>query len=80
MSALCAKWTGPTGGMYLVEPNPKVWPNIKAIWDYNNDLAPIIDWFVGFAAAESELFPPNDNVTHQAGRVRWVGPSAPWGM
>jgi len=69
MSALCAKWAGPTGGIFLVEPNPRVWPNIRAIWDSNNDLAHVVDWFVGFAAAETRLDPPNDNVTAVAERV-----------
>lgn len=63
MSALCAKWAGPTGSMILVEPNPRVWPNIRAIWDHNDDLAPVVDWFVGFLSAETVLDPPNDNVT-----------------
>ena len=67
MSALCAKWAGLEGGMILIEPNPRVWPNIKAIWDHNDDLAPVVDWFVGFASAETILDPPNDNVTYRAG-------------
>jgi len=63
MSALCALWAGPTGGVILVEPNPKVWPNIRAIWDNNDQLAPVVDWFVGFAAAVTDYTPPFDDVT-----------------
>lgn len=63
MSALLAQWAGPTGGIVLVEPNPKVWPNVKAIFESNPNLAPVVEWFVGFAAAETDLYPINDNVT-----------------
>lgn len=45
MAALCALW-----GAYVVlfEPNLKVWPNIKAIWDANKLEKPMS--FVGFAS------------------------------
>ncbi len=62
MSALCAMWAGPTGGMILVEPNPRVWPNIRAIWNANDGLAPVADWFVGFAAAVTDLNPPMNDI------------------
>lgn len=39
----------------LVEPNPRVWPNIRAIFDAN-DLRPL-RWWVGFAAAENDYDP-----------------------
>jgi len=70
MSALCAQWAGPTGSMILVEPNPKVWPNIRAIWDSNDNLAPVYKWFVGFAARTTELHPPHDDV-----KEHWNGQS-----
>ena len=73
MSALCAQWAGPTGRMILVEPNPKVWPNIRAIWNHNDDLAPVLKWFVGFAARTTELHPPKDDVNEY-----WNGNSQFW--
>lgn len=38
MPALCQMWGA---GVVLFEPNPKVWPNIKAIWDANNLETPV---------------------------------------
>jgi len=49
ISALIASWVWPNGGVCLFEPNPKVWPNIKAIWDANNLRHPLATW-VGFAS------------------------------
>ena len=74
MSALCAQWAGPSGGMILVEPSPRVWPNIRAIWNHNDNLAPVWKWFVGFAARSSEMHPPEDDVTEHWNGVR----GAPW--
>lgn len=48
LSGLFATWGA---RMVLFEPNPRVWPNIKAIWEANG-LAPCRKW-VGFAAADS---------------------------
>ena len=48
ISALCAMWVKE---IILFEPNPKVWTNIKAIWEANNLPAPL--WFSGFAANET---------------------------
>lgn len=48
LAAIIASWGAK---MILVEPNPKVWPNIKAIWDANN-LEDPIGFFVGFASSE----------------------------
>lgn len=50
MCGLCAKW-----GAWLVmfEPNEKVWPNVKAIWEANDLKVPVcVD---GFAANETEV-------------------------
>lgn len=58
LSALFASWIAPEGAMVLFEPNPKVWPNIRAIWDANA-LPPPLGWFVGFASDRTELEPPN---------------------
>jgi len=65
MSALCAMFAGPDGRIVLVEPNPKVWPNIRAIFqhpDNRTKLAPVWNWFVGFAAATTELHPHLDDI------------------
>jgi FkbM family methyltransferase len=48
LPALWAKWAGPAGGVVLVEPNPAVWPNIRAIWEANDLHPPLLRW-VGFA-------------------------------
>jgi FkbM family methyltransferase len=45
MAALCQMW----GALvYLFEPNPKVWPNTKAIWEANGLKDPVT--FAGFAS------------------------------
>lgn len=72
MSALCALFAGPTGAMILAEPNPKVWPNIRAIFEHPDNssrLAPVLDWWVGFFSAEDVPHPPNDNVTDLSGMI-----------
>jgi FkbM family methyltransferase len=46
ISAILAMKAGASGKMVLVEPNPLVWPNMKAIWESNNLPLPL--WFVGF--------------------------------
>ena len=38
MSALCQIWGA---DVVLFEPNPLVWPNIRAIWEANNPWLPI---------------------------------------
>lgn len=45
--ALFAQWGAE---VVLVEPNPKVWPNIKAIFEANDLVNKIAGSFVGFAA------------------------------
>lgn len=55
MPALCQMWGAK---VVMFEPNPKVWANIKAIWDANKLEAPLAG-FVGFASASTELEPPN---------------------
>jgi FkbM family methyltransferase len=56
MAALCQMWGAK---VVLFEPNQKVWPNIKAIWEANALDRPA-GLFVGFASASTELTPPND--------------------
>ena len=60
MSSLFARWIDP-GGVVLIEPNPKVWPNIRAIWEANALPKPRA-WFVGFAGHETNLSPPHSDV------------------
>lgn len=66
LPALWAKWVGPHGGVVLMEPNPAVWPNIRAIWDANDLPAPLLRW-VGFAASEDDpdrpAWPHNTDLT-----------------
>lgn len=50
LSGLMQMWIGEgSGGIYLFEPNEKVWSNIKAIWDANCFPQPLGFWpgFVG---------------------------------
>lgn len=49
MTGLIAQWT-PEGHVVAVEPNPWVWPCIKAIFD-ENDLTPPAATFVGFVGS-----------------------------
>ena len=56
ISALIAQWTGPTGKMFMVEPNKKVVPNTKAIFEANNITTPQ-RWFVGFAGSKTNDIP-----------------------
>lgn len=51
ISALLAQ---KTGNIILFEPNPLVWPNIKAIWSANK-LPDLEDYFVGFASNQTDL-------------------------
>lgn len=50
LSALFATWGA---RLTLFEPNPKVWPNIKAIWDANDLDMPLFCW-PGFASDKTE--------------------------
>ena len=50
MTGLIAQWT-PEGQVVAVEPNPWVWPCIKAIFD-ENDLTPPAATYVGFVGSK----------------------------
>jgi FkbM family methyltransferase len=55
MAALCQMWGA---DVVLFEPNDRVWPNMKAIWEANNLQNPLL-CFSGFAANKdswSEIF------------------------
>lgn len=56
MTALLASWAH-TGALVAIEPNPWVWPCIKAIFD-ENDLTPPAATYVGFVGADP-LIPSN---------------------
>ncbi len=56
-----ALWSTWGCDVVAVEPNPKVWPNIRAVWEMN-DLRPMLGHFVGFCGAETNEHPPNLNV------------------
>ena len=45
LTALYSQWGC---DVVMVEPNPRVWPNVRAIWQANNLRAPL-EWWVGFA-------------------------------
>jgi len=49
MPALCQMWDN---DVMLIEPNPKVWSNIAAIWDYNNLAIP--NCFEGFCSNKDQ--------------------------
>lgn len=51
LAGLICKWGA---GMVLVEPNSKVWPNSKVIWEANQLQDPLA-CFVGFAANKTDL-------------------------
>jgi FkbM family methyltransferase len=57
LSALYAMWTGPEGGIVLIEPNPRVWSNIAWIWEHNRLPDPLA-CFVGFAGPADDLDRP----------------------
>lgn len=51
MAGLFALWKL---DVFLIEPNERVWPNARAIWQANNFKAPA-GWFVGFVSTDSSL-------------------------
>jgi FkbM family methyltransferase len=59
ISAILEKYTGCK--MVLIEPNKKVWPCIKSIWDWNQ-LDPPQSCYSGFFANE-DLTPPDDPIS-----------------
>lgn len=56
-----ALWSSWGCDVILIEPNPKVWPNIRAIWNANELRMPLAMW-VGFAAEFNDFDPANNNV------------------
>ncbi len=74
MPALCQIWGAE---VVMFEPNPKVWPNIKAIWEAN-DLDDPAGVFVGFAAATTMLYPPYPQEEHRASLGMWPRGERAW--
>lgn len=72
MPGLWASW-----GCEVVcfEPNPKVWPNIRVIWEANG-FPPLKDWWVGFAGDFTNKYPPEADVD-QSEKDGW--PVSAWG-
>lgn len=67
MSALFARQAK---GSVLFEPNPRVWPNIKAIWEANNIKKPF-GYFVGFASNDDVLVPHQLDFDNTVGEDGW---------
>lgn len=64
-----ALWASWGCEVVLVEPNPRVWPNVRTIFEANN-LAPPRGWFVGFAAPDT-FDPPSETATALASDQPW---------
>jgi len=62
-----ALWASWGCGVVLVEPNPRVWPNVRTIFEAN-ELPPPHGWFVGFAAPDNFIPPGEDD---RAVSKRW---------
>lgn len=56
--ALFATWGAE---LVIIEPNPRVIPNTRAIWEANN-LPPLAGWYVGFLSDTIDENPPNLNI------------------
>lgn len=54
-------WASWGARVVLFEPNPLVWPNIRAVWEANGFPAPA-GWFVGFASDCIDLDPAGCDV------------------
>lgn len=63
---LCALWSSWGCDVVLVEPNHRVWPNIRAIWDANQLRAPI-GCFAGFAASDDSFLGSGDPLADGVG-------------
>lgn len=63
MCALCQIWGAK---VIMVEPNDKVWPNIKAIWDANQ-LEPPLEIYSGFCGAENS----ENYISGRYGQGQW---------
>lgn len=68
MTGLYSMWGAE---VHAFEPNPLVWPNIRAIWEANS-LRPLAGYFVGFAAADTDVRPDNiEPIIAEADRDGW---------
>lgn len=62
LTALYAMWGC---DVVMIEPNPRVWPNVRAIWQAN-DLRPPLAWYVGFAAEAEQTGSDGEFAWHAA--------------
>lgn len=76
ISALLAMWSS-GGGVVLIEPNPKVWGNIGAIWAANRLPDPLA-CFVGFASDVTKV-PEESDVGKVFASAGGVWPDAAFG-
>lgn len=78
LTALFSKWGC---DVVMVEPNPRVWPNVRAIWKANGLRPPLALW-VGFAGDQSSS--ADDGLEWQREHVwrpaDWSDLTGPWPM
>lgn len=79
-----ALWASWGAEVVMVEPNPRVWPNIRAIFRANELEDRVRGWFVGFVGEKVDLYRP-DWMTEHVGALWRVGdephgcvPGRPW--
>jgi FkbM family methyltransferase len=65
-----ALWASWGARVVMAEPNPKVWPNIKLVWEANDLRAPLL-CYVGFLGAEHVDVTPDQ-------AQRGLGPQTSW--
>lgn len=75
---LPALWASWGCDVVLVEPNPRVWPNIKAIFDGNDLPGQVRGWFVGLASDQDRLTPAEVSGPLWALDPRQHGPGPAW--
>lgn len=70
MPALWASWGC---HVVLIEPNPRVWPNIRAIFEANGLDDRMLFWWVGFAGERDQERPPRPltHPVHRRAGTRW---------
>lgn len=68
ITSLCASWAH-RGGVVIIEPQPRVWPNIRTIFSANN-LRPPLAYWVGFAS-DTTLERPDKLDIDQSNHEGW---------
>ena len=67
LTALYSSWGC---DVVMVEPNPRVWPNVRAIWEAN-ELRHPVEWWVGFAGDADTSAPQCDDWARQHVGKSW---------